>query len=96
MHAILRSEDAPALVGSGRVLPLAALRSIVRPDTGESYDEFLERLAKASGIETPTREDLSRQAAVSSEHPSVLNSRTDKAIRRNLPAKGGLEPCTMI
>ena len=38
----------------------AALRSIVRRDTGESYAEFLERLAKASGIETPTREDLAR------------------------------------
>ena len=36
----------------------AALRSIVRRDTGESYEEFLTRLAKASGIETPTREDL--------------------------------------
>jgi transposase len=38
----------------------AALRSIVRRDTGESYDEFLTRLAMASGIETPTREDLAR------------------------------------
>lgn len=38
----------------------AALRSIVRRDTGESYDEFLTRLAKASGIETPTREDLAK------------------------------------
>ena len=38
----------------------AALRSIIRRDTGESYDEFLTRLAKASGIETPTREDLAR------------------------------------
>ena len=38
----------------------AALRSIVRRDTGESYEEFLVRLAKASGIETPTREDLAR------------------------------------
>lgn len=38
----------------------AALRSIVRRDTGESYDEFLRRLARASGIETPTREDLAR------------------------------------
>ncbi|MEK7793520.1 MAG: transposase, partial [Candidatus Hydrogenedentota bacterium] len=36
----------------------AALRSIVRRDTGESYEEFLTRLAKASGIETPTRADL--------------------------------------
>ena len=38
----------------------AALRSIVRRDTGESYQEFLTQLAKASGIETPTREDLAR------------------------------------
>ena len=38
----------------------AAMRSIVRRDTGESYDEFLTKLAKASGIETPTREDLAR------------------------------------
>ena len=38
----------------------AALRSIVRRDTGESYQEFLTKLAKESGIETPTREDLAR------------------------------------
>jgi transposase len=38
----------------------AAMRSIVRRDTEESYDEFLCGLAKASGIETPTREDLVR------------------------------------
>jgi transposase len=38
----------------------AAMRSIVRRDTGESYEEFLTRLAKASGIGTPTRADLAR------------------------------------
>ena len=38
----------------------AALRSIVRRDTGDSYQEFLIKLAKESGIETPTREDLAR------------------------------------
>lgn len=38
----------------------AALRSIVRRDTHEGYQEYLEGLAKASGIETPTREDLAR------------------------------------
>jgi len=38
----------------------AALRSIVRRDTGESYQEFLTRLAQASGIDTPTRDDLAR------------------------------------
>jgi transposase len=38
----------------------AALRSIVRRDSGESYEEFLSTLAKASGIGTPTRADLAR------------------------------------
>ena len=38
----------------------AALRSIVRRDTGESYHDFLTQLAQASGIETPTRADLAR------------------------------------
>src|SRR6202521_1146325 len=38
----------------------AALRSIVRRDTGQSYDDFLKELAKESGIETPTRDQLAR------------------------------------
>lgn len=38
----------------------AALRSIVRRDNGESYEEFLQGLARQSGVETPTREDLAR------------------------------------
>ena len=38
----------------------AAMRSIVRRDTNEGYQEFLTRLAQASGIETPTREDLAK------------------------------------
>jgi len=38
----------------------AALRSIVRRDTGEGYEEFLTKLAKVSGIGTPTRADLAR------------------------------------
>jgi transposase len=38
----------------------AAMRSIVRRDTGEDYQAFLTRLATESGIETPTREDLAR------------------------------------
>jgi transposase len=38
----------------------AALRSIVRRDSGERYEEFLTRLAKESGIETPTREQLAK------------------------------------
>jgi transposase len=38
----------------------AALRSIVRRDSGETYQDFLTRLAQASGIETPSRADLAR------------------------------------
>ena len=36
----------------------AALRNIVRRDTGEGYRGMLARLAQESGIETPTAEDL--------------------------------------
>ena len=38
----------------------AALRSIVRRDTDEVYEEYLRRLARESGIETPTREQLAK------------------------------------
>ena len=38
----------------------AAMRSIVRRDTGETYQEFLTRLARESGIKTPTRAALAR------------------------------------
>lgn len=38
----------------------AAMRSIVRKDSGERYQAFLEGLAQASGIPTPTRDDLAK------------------------------------
>ena len=38
----------------------AAMRSIVRRDTGEDYQAYLTRLAAASGIKTPTREVVAR------------------------------------
>src|SRR4051794_7974357 len=38
----------------------AALRRLVRRDTGEDYQEMLRRLAKESGLETPSAEDLIR------------------------------------
>jgi transposase len=38
----------------------AAMRSIVRKDSGDSYREFLTRLARESGIETPTQADLAK------------------------------------
>ena len=38
----------------------AALRSIVRRDTGEDYETFLRGLAEAAGMSTPTRAELAR------------------------------------
>ena len=38
----------------------AALKSIVRRDEGQSYDEYLKGLAQAAGVENPTREQLAR------------------------------------
>jgi transposase len=38
----------------------AAMKSIVRKDTGEDWKEYLRGLAKAEGLENPTEEDLRR------------------------------------
>jgi len=38
----------------------AALRSLVRRDNGQKYDDYLKDLAKATGNEDPTREQLAR------------------------------------
>src|ERR1035437_3118902 len=38
----------------------AALKSIARRDIGQSYDDYLRDLAKAAGMENPTREQLAR------------------------------------
>jgi transposase/osmotically-inducible protein OsmY len=57
-HGLVRGErigvDASTLEAN------AALRQIVRRDTGEGYREMLQRMAQASGIATPTAEDLIR------------------------------------
>ncbi len=47
-------------VDSSTIEANAAMRSIVRKDNGESYQEFLTNLAKESGIETPTAADLAK------------------------------------
>jgi transposase len=38
----------------------AALKAIVRRETGETYREMLKRMAEESGIETPSADDLTR------------------------------------
>ena len=57
----------------------AALRNIVRRDTGEGYRGMLARLAQESGIETPTAEDLAR-----------LDRQYDSLIQKfSIPGLGG-------
>jgi len=47
-------------VDASTVAANAALRAIGRRETGEGYRDMLTRMAKESGIETPTAEDLIR------------------------------------
>jgi transposase len=48
----------------------AAMRSIVRRDTGDTYQAFLTGLPQASGIETPTRADVARLDRTRKKKPS--------------------------
>ena len=57
-HGLIRGERIG--VDASTIEANAALRSIVRRDSGEGYREMLERLAAESGIATPTAEDLVR------------------------------------
>ena len=57
----------------------AALRSIVRRDTREGYQDFLTKLAQASGIATPTRADLARNRSEAEEEG--LERRLDPSAR---------------
>jgi transposase len=64
---VLRILDEEGLL-SGRTVSIdattleanAALKSIVRRDNGQSYNDYLKELAKAAGMENPTREQLAR------------------------------------
>jgi transposase len=38
----------------------ASMKSLVRRDTGQSYDDYLGQLAKAEGLENPTKEQAAR------------------------------------
>jgi transposase len=57
-HGLIRGERIG--VDASTMEANAALRAIVRRDTGEGYREMLERLAEESGIATPSAEDLIR------------------------------------
>ena len=55
-HGLLKGEILG--VDSTTIEANAAMRSIVRKDTGETYREYLAGLARDEGIEEPTSEDL--------------------------------------
>lgn len=57
-HGLLRGQT--VAVDATTLEANAAMRSIVRRDTGETYQAYLTQLADASGITTPTREALAR------------------------------------
>jgi transposase len=57
-HGLLKGERIG--VDASTMEANAALRAIVRRDTGEGYREMLTRMAQESGIETPTTDDLIR------------------------------------
>ena len=64
---VLKILDEEGLV-SGRTVSIdattleanAAMKSIVRRDNGQSYNDYLKELAHAAGIENPTKEQLAR------------------------------------
>ena len=68
----------------------AAMRSIVRRDTGETYEGFLKRLAKESGIETPTREELAK--FVKTTRGEISTYRRQFMLARRSEAKCNLTP----
>ncbi len=82
-HGLLRGKtigiDATTLEAN------AALRSIVRRDTGQTYQEFLLQLAKASGIETPTRSQLARWIASGPRRDPTRSGRIRKIPMRESP-----------
>ncbi len=54
-------QSAEAGLVKGKTIGIdAAMRSIVRRDTGKDYETFVRGLAEASGVKTPTREELIR------------------------------------
>jgi transposase len=57
-HGLIKGERIG--VDASTIEANAALRAIVRRDSGEGYREMLKRLAQESGIATPTAEDLIR------------------------------------
>lgn len=58
LHQARLLEDKYLGIDASTMEANAAMKSIVRRDTGESYEEMLFRLAEESGIQTPTKAEL--------------------------------------
>ena len=58
LHRLLKGKTVG--VDSTMLEANAAMKSIVRRDTGEDWNEYLRRLMQAQGIENPSEEDLRR------------------------------------
>ena len=56
-----RQRQAPLRVDSTTLEANAAMKSIVRRDTGENYNEYLKRLAEAEGLGSQRRGSISRR-----------------------------------
>jgi hypothetical protein len=67
----------------------AAMRSIVRKDTKQNYQEFLTELARASGIDTPTREELATLDAFASARE---HAQTNVGARGRVQSEPGHAP----
>ncbi len=81
--------DAPAMEAD------AALRAVVRRETGEGHREMPVRMAKASGIDTPTAEDpirLDRAREGKRLSNTERESPTDPAARIAEPKGGRTHP----
>ena len=63
----------------------AAMKSIVRRDNGQSYNEYLTELAQAAGIENPTREQLARLDGSGRRRDPIRNGRAPAIQMRGSP-----------
>jgi len=70
------------------------MRCIVRKDTKQNYQDLLTDLAKASGIDTPTREDLVKRDIYPSRfrmsRPSALTLTLTLRLRLEEIARKGI------
>ena len=79
-HGLVKGERIG--VDASTVEANAALRAIVRRDSGEGYREMLTRMAQESGIETPTAVDLVPWTASARASGCPTPSGPRRAIRR--------------